>query len=172
MKLMTSCAAFALTLALGAPALAQQTQATSPAGHDMSSMPSSAMQPPAAGAMGGAATATGAKPAPSTSTDTSMQPPAGAAAATGATASQPGASAATAAGADASVTTGMTVKDNTGTAIGSISEVKADASGAKVATIKMGTEVFAVDTSSLAVKDGSALINASQAEIKDMMKKK
>lgn len=169
MKLMTSCAAFAAALALGAPALAQQTQPTSPAGHDMGSMPSPAMQPPAVGAAGGAAQATGAKPAPSTAAESSM----GAAPATGAMASQPStAVAATAAGADASVTTGMTVKDNTGAAIGSVSEVKADASGAKVATIKMGTEVFAVDTSSLAVKDGSALINASQAEIKDMMKKK
>jgi hypothetical protein len=169
MKLMTSCAAFALTLALGAPALAQQPQAM-PAGHDMSSMPSSAMQPPAAG---GAASMNGAKSEPSTATGAAMTPSMGAGPTTGATTSQPSAAAAaTAAGADASVTTGMTVKDNTGASIGSISEVKADASGAKVATIKMGTEVFAVDTSSLAVKDGSALINASQAEIKDMMKKK
>ena len=35
----------------------------------------------------------------------------------------------------------------------------------------MGADTFAVDTSSLAVDNGAATINATQAEIKGMMKK-
>ena len=35
----------------------------------------------------------------------------------------------------------------------------------------MGADTFAVDTSSLAVDGGAATVNASQAEIKKMLKK-
>jgi hypothetical protein len=75
------------------------------------------------------------------------------------------------AGATAKVAVGQTVKDNTGSAIGQVTQVKPDASGREVATIKMGADSFAVDTSALAVENGAAVVNASQAEIKSMMKK-
>jgi hypothetical protein len=61
----------------------------------------------------------------------------------------------------------MTVKDNTGASIGQVTGVKSG-----VATIKMGTDTFTVDTSKLAVENGAATINASQADIKKMMPKK
>jgi hypothetical protein len=65
----------------------------------------------------------------------------------------------------------MSVKDNTGATIGSVSDVKTGADGKKTATIKMGADTFAVDTASLAVANGAATVNASQAEIKKMLKK-
>jgi hypothetical protein len=67
------------------------------------------------------------------------------------------------------VTPGLPVTDKTGAKIGSVADVKTDASGKKVATIKMGADTFAVDTSALAVENGSAKINASQAEIRSML---
>ena len=80
--------------------------------------------------------------------------------------------AAPAAAAPAPVAVGLPVKDSTGATIGTVSEVKPDATGAKqMATIKMGEDTFAVDTTALAVRDGVVLINATQAEIKAMMKK-
>jgi hypothetical protein len=78
---------------------------------------------------------------------------------------------ASASGTNASVTTGMDVKDNTGATIGKVSEVKAGSDGKKTATIKMGADVFAVDTASLAVANGAATVNASQSEIKSMLGK-
>lgn len=169
MKMMTSCAAILAVMALGAPALAQPAKSTSPAAAGETAQPAmpqtgdqsdvSATQPVPSTSMAPPATAT--QPSTSMTPSTAVTQPATQAAPS-----------ATASGADASVTTGMSVKDNTGAAIGSVSEVKADASGAKVATIKMGAETFAVDTTSLAVRDGAAVINATQAEIKDMMAKK
>ena len=87
-----------------------------------------------------------------------------------------GASASTGAATDTSAATaalavGMTVKDNTGAAIGQISQLKPDTSGKQVATIKMGAETFAVDGANLAVQDGSAVVNATQAELQSMIKK-
>jgi hypothetical protein len=81
-----------------------------------------------------------------------------------------GASSAGQAGADASVTTGMTVKDKSGASIGQVAEVKSDG-GKTMATIKMGAETFAVDAANLAVDGGAATINATQAEIQQMLKK-
>ena len=78
---------------------------------------------------------------------------------------------ASASGANANVTTGMDVKDSTGATIGKVSEIKAGSDGKKTATIKMGADVFAVDTSSLAVANGAATVNASQSEIKSMLGK-
>ena len=63
------------------------------------------------------------------------------------------------------------MKDNTGATIGQISEVKTGADGKKTATIKMGADSFAVDTASLAISGDAATVNASQAEIKKMLKK-
>lgn len=74
------------------------------------------------------------------------------------------------AGANASVTAGMTVKDKTGASIGQVADVKTDA-GKTMATIKMGSDTFAVDATNLGVADGSATINATQAEIQQMLKK-
>ena len=74
--------------------------------------------------------------------------------------------------APAAVTSGLTVKDKTGVAIGQVTDVKADGAGKQVATIKMGADSFAVDTASLAVDNGAATINATQAEIKAMLPKK
>jgi hypothetical protein len=71
----------------------------------------------------------------------------------------------------ARVSAGMTVKDSTGASIGQVTEVKPDASGQQTATIKMGTDTFAVGTSSLAVQGGSAVVNATQEELRQMMKK-
>lgn len=94
------------------------------------------------------APSTGAPPA------TSPPPAAGAAAMSGA------------------VTPGLPVKDKTGANIGQVTDVKADASGKQVATIRMGADTFAVDTSALAVDNGAATINATQAELKAMLPKK
>ena len=77
--------------------------------------------------------------------------------------------AAAAAPAAAPVTAGQPVKDNTGAVIGSVAEVKPDASGKSMATIKMDDKTFAVDVANLAVRDGATLINASKAEIEGML---
>ncbi len=109
---------------------------------------------------------------PSTSSSTA-DPAAGASSSSSAGA---GASSGAAAGSDASATAatlavGASVKDKTGATIGSVTEVKPDATGKQVATIKMGADTFAVETDKLAVADGSATINATQAELKAMLKK-
>jgi hypothetical protein len=88
----------------------------------------------------------------------------------------PPATASTGAAADTSAATaalavGLTVKDNTGAAIGQITQLKPDASGKQVATIKMGADTFAVDGANLAVRDGAAVVNATQAELQSMIKK-
>lgn len=82
-----------------------------------------------------------------------------------------GASTGAATNTSASVAVGHTVKDKTGATIGQVTELKPDASGKQMATIKMGADTFAVDTASLAVDGQAATINATQAEIKGMMKK-
>ena len=76
---------------------------------------------------------------------------------------------ATAPAAAAPVTAGQPVKDNSGAVIGSVAEVKPDATGKAMATIKMDDKTFAVDVANLAVRDGATLINASKAEIEGML---
>lgn len=71
--------------------------------------------------------------------------------------------------ATAPVTAGQPVKDNTGATIGTVAEVKPDASGKTMAAIKMDDKTFAVDVANLAVRDGATLINASKAEIEGML---
>lgn len=71
------------------------------------------------------------------------------------------------AGASTEVASGMSVKDNTGAAIGQVTGVKNG-----MATIKMGTDSFTVETSKLGVQNGAATINATQADLKKMMPKK
>lgn len=102
-------------------------------------------------------------PAPTESTDPS-------AAATG-SATTPGAQTGTATDTSATVAAGQPVKDSTGATIGEVADVKPDATGKSMATIKMGETSFAVDVNNLAVRDGATLINATQAEILAMMKK-
>ena len=144
-KRLAFAAAAILSLSV-APALAQ----TSKAAADPAAPPSTSATPPAD------------EPA-DTSASTSTAAP---------STSATGAASASSAGADVSVKSGMSVKDNTGATIGQISEVKTGADGKKTATIKMGADTFAVDTSSLAVASGAATVNATQAEIKGMLKKK
>jgi hypothetical protein len=89
--------------------------------------------------------------------------------ATSSTAPSTGTSSDTAAtaSAGASVSTGMSVKDNTGALIGEVADVKGG-----VATIKMGADTFTVDTAKLGVANGAATINATAADIRGMLKKK
>jgi hypothetical protein len=61
----------------------------------------------------------------------------------------------------------MSVHDKTGATIGQVTAVKGG-----MATIKMGSDTFSVETSKLAVQNGAATINATQAELKNMMPKK
>jgi hypothetical protein len=67
---------------------------------------------------------------------------------------------------------GVAVKDNTGAEIGKITEVKPDGTGRLFATITMTTsDAFAVDASSLAMRDGAAVINMTQDQIMASIKK-
>jgi hypothetical protein len=141
-----SYAAFAAALAIASPVLAQATSpgATREAAVQ-SAPPSSATPPPAASGSPSEAPGT---TAPSAATPS-------------------GTNAAANAGASTEVSTGMSVKDRTGATIGQITAVKGD-----MATIKMGSDTFTVDTSKLGVQGGAATINASQADIKKMLPKK
>lgn len=153
MREVLSAAAAVAALAIAAPSFAQQSTTTD------------AATPPTSGSTGAGADAStdvGAGVGAGASTDagasTSTGPSTGAAPSAGQ------------AGADASVTTGMTVKDKTGATIGQVSDVNTEG-GKTMATIKMGAETFAVDAANLGVAGGSAMINASQAEIQQMLKK-
>jgi hypothetical protein len=86
-----------------------------------------------------------------------------------AAATAPAAPAAAAPVTAAPVTAGQSVKDNTGAVIGSVAEIKPDAAGKSMATIKMDDKTFAVDVAMLAVQDGATVINASKAEIEGML---
>jgi hypothetical protein len=88
-----------------------------------------------------------------------------------------GSSAATGAQANTNATTtslamGMTVKDNTGAAIGKITKLGADSSGASVATITMANGAFQAPGAALAVQDGAATINLTKAQIDAQIKGK
>jgi hypothetical protein len=148
-----SYAAIIAAMSLAAPAFAQSAAETAPAEAAVSSpAPDAAAQADTAAeaaAPSGSVDATaGADAAPS------AQAPTGAAVNTSAT-----------------VSAGMNVKDSTGATIGQVTDVKADASGQQTATISMGADTFAVGTSSLAVQGGDAVVNATQAEIQQMLKK-
>lgn len=120
----------------------------------------------------GAATIALAIAAPALAQTTAPAAPAQDPAASAATTPAPAgaATAGTAAPAAAApVTAGQPVKDNTGTVIGSVAEVKPDATGKSMATIKMDDKTFAVAVNNLAVQDGATLINASKAEIEGML---
>jgi len=118
-----------------------------------------------------AAPAAATSPAPASSSPSPsaapMTPSASAAPTAGGTA---GASASTGSAADTNavaLSTGLTVKDNTGAAIGQITDIAADKSGTQLATIKMGSDSFRLPTDRLAVQNGSAVVNLTQAQIED-----
>jgi hypothetical protein len=67
---------------------------------------------------------------------------------------------------------GQNVKDNTGAVIGLITDLKTDTDGKQVAVIRMGSDAFSVETDRLAVQNGAAAINASQAQLKSMIRRK
>ncbi len=104
---------------------------------------------------------------PSAAPTSSTPSPPSAAASAPAAPSASSAGANTSANAPSTLTTGMSVKDNTGAIIG---EVKALKGG--VATIQMGNDTFTVDSNKLGVSGGAATINATQAELKAMLPKK
>jgi hypothetical protein len=65
---------------------------------------------------------------------------------------------------------GLPVRDNTGTVIGRITKVGADASGAQVATIRMGVDTVQVEADRLTVHNGLAEIDATPAELRGMLR--
>jgi hypothetical protein len=102
-----------------------------------------------------------ASSAAAASQPTTSTPPAtsGAAAATGSNANAT-------TSATAPVTAGLTVKDNTGVSIGQVAAIDTDsATGQKMATIKMGADTFRLPADKLAVADGAATVNLTQAQI-------
>jgi hypothetical protein len=71
----------------------------------------------------------------------------------------------------AGLTVGMQLKDNAGVAVGQISDLKPDASGAQMATIKMGADSFTVAAAALVVQNGAAVINMTQAQLQAQVHK-
>lgn len=108
--------------------------------------------------------------APATSQPTTAAPATAAGAQTPPAASGAAPSASTGANANASVpaqlAAGLAVKDNTGASIGEISKVETDGkTGQKMATIKMGSDSFRLPADRLAVDNGAATVNLTQAQI-------
>ena len=81
----------------------------------------------------------------------------------------PSSSATASASAGGAFTVGEPVKDNTGATIGSITDLKADSTGAQTAIIKMGDKTFQVAAANLGSSNGAAVINLSQSQINDML---
>lgn len=129
--LLVAVAAMAAFGLLSAPALAQSPDPAH----------SSAAQPPAHETPTAPNTPPSTTPDRASSSDPTTSPTTGSA-----TAPSAGAAAS-----DVSVTTGMSVKDNMGAVIGTVTDVKTGADGKMTATIRMGADTFAVETSSLAV---------------------
>jgi hypothetical protein len=131
----------AVALLAGAPALAQSRAA-----------------PQASGSMAGQAYPTQTAP------DTSATPPASNQAPAASTGSAANTSATTST--TAQLTTGLTVKDRTGAAIGQIADISTDPkTGQQLATIQMGSESFRLPTDRLGVFNGAANVNLTQADI-------
>lgn len=64
---------------------------------------------------------------------------------------------------------GRPVKDKNGVVIGQIDNVKPDAGGNTIATIRMGADSFAVNTSAIATDSGTATVNATADQIRAML---
>ena len=91
-------------------------------------------------------------------------------------AAAPAPPAATGGAANAAATTpglavGLAVKDNTGATIGQITDLKTDTDGKQVAVVRMGPDAFSVETDRLAVQNGAAAINATQVQLKAMIRR-
>ena len=66
----------------------------------------------------------------------------------------------------AQLAAGLTVKDNTGASIGQVASIETDTkTGQKMATIKMGSDSFRLPADRLALDNGSATVNLTQAQI-------
>jgi hypothetical protein len=139
-------AALAATFAFAGAAAAQAPPASKPTA-PTTGAPSSAAPSDA--------TPSAAPPATPSSPSAGAPPPSASASGTNSSAN---------AGAGASLTTGMSVKDNTGALIGEVKQLKGG-----LATIQMGNDSFTVDASKLGVSGGAATINATQAELKQMI---
>lgn len=68
----------------------------------------------------------------------------------------------------ATLSVGQPVKDKTGLVIGQIADLKPGAAG-QTATVKMGEQSFSIGAESFVVQNGAAVINATQAELKQMI---
>jgi hypothetical protein len=159
--LISGAAALALCAALPAAAqtmTASPSRSAPPASSTASPPASTAVSPPASTAVNPPLSTDPATPPATTSPGTTS---------TGAVST----GAAIDTSANAPITSGLSVKDNTGATIGQITQLKPEAGGKQTATIKMGADSFAVDTSALVVQNGVAVINSSQAELKGMIKK-
>jgi hypothetical protein len=168
----------AAALTLGGQALAAPPAGSAPSPAATTPPAAQPTAPATAPANPATPPATAAPPAPATppaatTPPASATPPAAASPSAPAEQQAPSTSAASpsAAAAPVKLATGQTVKDNTGTTIGQITELKTDAGGHQMATIKMGTSTFAVEASKLAVQDGSATINLSQQQLNAMIPK-
>lgn len=69
------------------------------------------------------------------------------------------------------LTVGLTVKDSSGATVGRLADLKADASGKQMATIRMGADDVVVEADKLTAEDGGATVSLTQAELKSMAKK-
>jgi len=66
---------------------------------------------------------------------------------------------------------GLSVKDSTGAIVGKLTDLKTDASGKQMATIRMGAHDVSIGADRLKVKDGAAVADATKTELQSMTKK-
>ena len=66
---------------------------------------------------------------------------------------------------------GLSVKDSTGATVGKLTDLKTDASGKQMATIRMGAHDVSIGADRLKVKDGAAVADATKTELQSMAKK-
>ena len=66
---------------------------------------------------------------------------------------------------------GLSVKDSAGVAVGTLSELKTDASGKRWATIRVGADDVSVEADKVKAKDGAATVDMTQAQLKGLVKK-
>ncbi len=66
---------------------------------------------------------------------------------------------------------GLAVRNNDGKKVGSIATVQDDANGRRTVTIKVGPGDLTVDLGNLSMRNGSVVINLSEAQISEMLRK-
>jgi hypothetical protein len=161
--------AASLALALASPVLAQATGSTmSSGGGAVPPTAPTTSQPPATTDTNPPAQAPAPPSQPSTPPTASEPASPSQQSAPSAQGSGAPASATAQSSAPASYTVGESVKDNTGTAIGSITSLTG-AGANQMAVIKMGDQSFQVQTSRLGSADGAAEINMTKAQIAAML---